>query len=104
MIGEPLVVLFRRVPLLAAMLLADHNPFMWDFNNYQRVAPRGEAVTRHESVGAFRVSTSSWSTRLAKLQLEQTRQWQCGYTAKSPQKRSQQARATYAVLRAKGAF
>ena len=116
-IGEPLAVLFRREPLLAAMPWTDHNPLMLDLNTYQKVAPQGEVVTRHESVGAFRVSTSSWSTRLAKLQLEQTKQWQHAYAEENPQPRGQRARAAlgrhvqvnmrraaYAVLKAKGAF
>ena len=92
-IGEPLAVLFRREPLLAAMPWTDHNPLMLDLNTYQKVAPLGTVVTRHESLGAFRVSASSWSTRLAKLQLEHTKQWQHAYAQESHPTTALQARA-----------
>jgi len=78
-IGEPLAVLFKAKPLKGSMPWTDHNPLMLDLNTYQKVAPLGKVVLRHESVGGFRVSVSSWSTRLAKLQNEQTRQWQQQY-------------------------
>lgn len=116
-IGEPLAVLFRREPLLAAMPWTDHNPLMLDLNTYQKVAPTGTVVTRHESLGAFRVSVSSWSTRLAKLQLHQTKQWQNAYAAQVNPTSSQKARAAagrhlqvnlrraaYALLKARGAM
>ena len=115
--GEPLAVLFRRSPLLAAMPWTDHNPLMLDLNTYQKVAPLGTVVTRRESLGAFRVSTGSWSTRLAKLQLAQTKQWQQAYaqeTHATAATRTRAAagrhlqvnlrRAAYQILKAKGAM
>ena len=80
-IGEPLAVLFRRDALLKAMPWSDANPLVLDLDCYQRVAPSGDVVVRLESVGAFRVSTSSWSTRLAKEQLSQYQRWQREYAA-----------------------
>ncbi|MDO8733480.1 MAG: glycosyltransferase [Actinomycetota bacterium] len=80
-VGEPLAVLFRRDPLLAAMPWNDANPLVLDLDCYQRVASQGDVVVRLESIGAFRVSASSWSTRLAKEQLAQFRQWQSEYAA-----------------------
>ena len=118
-IGEPLAVLFRADALLAAMPWDDSNPLMLDLSTYAKVAPTGDVVVRHESVGAFRVSGSSWSTRLAKLQLEQTKQWQHAYAATatpapSVVERTRAAvgrhlqtglrRAAYATLRARGSF
>ena len=116
-IGEPLAVLFRREPLLAAMPWTDHNPLMLDLNTYQKVAPLGTVVTRHESLGAFRVSTSSWSTRLAKLQLEHTKQWQHAYAQESHPTAAHRVRAAagrhiqvnlrraaYRILKARGAM
>jgi len=118
-IGEPLAVLFRREPLLAAMPWTDHNPLMLDLDTYQKVAPTGTVVTRHESLGAFRVSPSSWSTRLAKLQLEQTKAWQDQYAREAHPKpsRTEQIqsaagrhlqvnlrRAAYTLLKARGAM
>jgi len=80
-IGEPLAVLFRRDALLQAMPWSDANPLVLDLDCYQRVAPIGDVVVRLESLGAFRVSTSSWSTRLAKEQLAQYQRWQREYAA-----------------------
>lgn len=80
-IGEPLAVLFRREPLLQAMPWSDANPLVLDLDCYQRVAPTGDVVVRMESLGAFRVSMSSWSTRLAKEQLAQYQRWQHEYAA-----------------------
>jgi hypothetical protein len=74
---------------------------------------------RDESLGAFRVSTSSWSTRLAKVQREQYARWQAEYAASldQPPSTSERVRArigmetqatlrriAYRVLAAKGAF
>lgn len=116
-IGEPLAVLFRTESLKAAMPWRDDNPLMLDLNTYAAVAPSGNVAIRHESIGAFRVSTSSWSTRLAKLQLEQTRQWQDEYEASHATTSTERIRANlgrhrqvtqrrlaYAALRAKGSL
>lgn len=118
-IGEPLTVLFRAHALRAAMPWDDSNPLMLDLSTYAKVAPRGVVTIRRQSVGAFRVSTSSWSTRIVKLQLEQTKQWQHEYASISFPKvgridrlrayvgRHAQTglrRVAYRVLRAKGAF
>ena len=79
--GEPLAVLFTTSALQSVMPWRDDNPLMLDLNTYTRVAALGEVAIRHDSVGAFRVSGSSWSTKLAKVQLEQTRLWQKEYEA-----------------------
>lgn len=78
-IGEPLAVLFRAPALTAAMPWDDTNPLMLDLSTYAKVAPGGEVVIRRQSVGAFRVSASSWSTRIANHQVAQTRAWQAQY-------------------------
>ena len=118
-IGEPLAVLFRTSQLQAAMPWNDVNPLMLDLSMYQRVAPMGDVALRRESIGAFRVSSSSWSTRLAKQQIEQTRRWQDDFAvnAQPPvttrerqraaigrHKQTTLRRAAYAVLRLKGAL
>jgi glycosyltransferase involved in cell wall biosynthesis len=74
--GEPLAVLFRRAPLDAALSWNDERPFLLDLELYTRVLQTGPIVVRRESIGAFRVSSSSWSTRLVKAQTEQMRHWQ----------------------------
>ena len=78
-LGEPLAVLFRTQALQSQMPWTDDNPLMLDLGLYQRVAPTGDVVLRRESIGAFRVSDASWSTRLAASQSEQTRRWQEAY-------------------------
>jgi len=78
-IGEPLSVLFRRDALLEAMPWDDSNPLVLDLHMYEQVAPRGDVVVDKTSIGAFRVSTSSWSTRLAGVQLHQFERWQQQY-------------------------
>lgn len=78
-IGEPLAVLFRTGALKTALPWLDDNPLMLDLSMYSKVAPSGDVVLRRNSVGAFRVSNASWSTRLAKEQIKQTHRWQQDY-------------------------
>ena len=78
-IGEPLAVLFRTDALQRALPWQDQNPLMLDLSMYAKVAPTGGIAVRHESIGAFRVSNASWSTRLARQQLAQTKRWQQDY-------------------------
>ena len=83
-LGEPLAVLFRRETLFAALPWVDTDPFMLDLDLYARAARNSEIVVRKESIGSFRVSTSSWSTRLAGEQVRQFERWQNTYAASLP--------------------
>lgn len=118
-IGEPLAVLFRTAPLASALPWDDTNPLMLDLSMYESVAPLGDVAARSQSIGAFRVSASSWSTKIAHMQLAQTRQWQDTYArtavpaitsaerrmaAFGRHKQTTLRRAAYAVLRARRAF
>lgn len=78
-IGEPLAVLFRTEALRSALPWVDDNPLMLDLAMYAKVASGAEVVLHETSIGAFRVSGSSWSTRLASQQAAQTRAWQQDY-------------------------
>jgi len=91
--GEPLAVLFRTNALQAAMPWRDDNPLMLDLNTYTRLAPLGDVALRHESIGAFRVSASSWSTTLASQQLKQTQIWQREYEISHPTSKADRVRA-----------
>jgi glycosyltransferase involved in cell wall biosynthesis len=93
-LGEPVSVLFRTDPLKASLPWVDSNPLVLDLDMYAKVAEHGQIVVRKESVGAFRVSTSSWSTRLVKLQVGQYRRWQQEYAAKNHPTKAEQCRAT----------
>lgn len=96
-LGEPFAVLFRSGPLKAVMPWSDENPLMLDLTTYQRIAHLGDVVIRRESIGAFRVSAGSWSTKIAHEQLRQTRLWQEAFeaTALVPPTRIERLRATF---------
>jgi glycosyltransferase involved in cell wall biosynthesis len=83
-LGEPVSVLFRRPALMDALPWDDTNPFVLDLDLYQRVAMAGDVVVRKESIGGFRVSSGSWSTRLVSLQVRQFELWQSQYVASLP--------------------
>lgn len=85
MLGEPHVILFRREPALAGMPWHSRRHYSLDLDTYTGVLEREDAtaIVRKESIGAFRVSTSSWSTRLVSSQLEQLGAWQHEYEARS---------------------
>jgi len=74
--GEPVAVLFPREVLRQALPWNDDRPFLLDVELYTRVMLTGDIYVRKNSVGAFRISASSWSTRLAQSQTEQLRWWQ----------------------------
>lgn len=118
-IGEPLTVLFAKDAITASLPWDDSNPLMLDVTQYTKVAPTGDVVVRDESIGAFRVSNSSWSTRLANVQRAQFARWQRDYAASQQtpptrmertrawlgmEKNALMRRAAYRVLRMKGAF
>lgn len=73
--GEPLAVLFRREALNDHLPWDDTHPFMLDLDMYRRVLTDSYGVVSHTTVGAFRVSAASWSTRLAKSQQQQFQAW-----------------------------
>ncbi len=118
-LGEPVAVLFRRDALLRALSWDDSNPFLLDLTLYAKVARTGDLVVRKESIGAFRVSTQSWSTRLVGEQVRQFRLWQDTFAASlsSPPTSGERRRAfvglhtqallrraAYRWLRMKGSF
>jgi glycosyltransferase involved in cell wall biosynthesis len=118
-IGEPLAVLFRTEILKDSLPWVDENPLMLDLSMYAKVAPKGDVIARMESIGAFRVSGTSWSTQLARKQREQTKSWQESYAQSSEMppsanERRQAAlgrsfqvslrRIAYAVLRVRGSL
>lgn len=117
--GEPLAVLFRTDAIKEAMPWQDSNPLMLDLSTYQKVAADRPVAIRRTSVGAFRVSASSWSTTLASEQLVQTRIWQREYASSRPgdistpdriratigrHRQTTLRRIAYAILRARGAL
>ena len=115
--GEPVSVLFRADALRAALPWDEGRPFLLDLQLYQRVLLAAPIVVRRASVGAFRVSASSWSTRLVRAQTEQLRSWQREVEAIVPTTSRDRAvaraeltrqsllrRAAYRVAKLRGAF
>lgn len=74
--GEPVTTLFRREPMQDALPWLDDKPYVLDIYFDTSVLAKSSVFVRHESIGAFRVSSSSWSTQLAKVQKNQFRSWQ----------------------------
>lgn len=104
-LGEPLAVLFRRERLLECLPWNDTDPLMLDLEMYARVAHGQSVVVRRESVGAFRVSSSSWSTRLAAEQVRQFSHWQQGFAASAtPPPRGYERARAYAGLHTRAAL
>ena len=117
--GEPVTVLFRREHLMQALDWDDTDPFTLDLTLYAKVARTGDVIVRRESIGAFRVSTSSWSTRLVGEQIRQFRRWQQAFASSLPTQptaldrgramvglhaQALLRRAAYRWLRIKGSF
>ena len=98
-LGEPHVILFRRDRLLAAMPWHSRRHYSLDLDTYTSVLeePNVMVFVRKESIGAFRVSTSSWSTRLVSSQIEHMGAWQHEYAAKKHPPASMRARARIAL-------
>lgn len=74
--GEPVTTLFRREPMQDALPWLDDKPYVLDIYFDTAILAKSSVLVRHESLGAFRVSSSSWSTQLAKVQKNQFRSWQ----------------------------
>ena len=74
--GEPVAILFRHEALDAVLNWSDTRPFLLDLDLYTKALQSQSLVVRTESIGAFRVSSSSWSTKLVRDQTQQLRDWQ----------------------------
>jgi len=74
--GEPVAILFRHEALDAVLNWSDTRPFLLDLDLYTKALQSQSLAVRTESIGAFRVSSSSWSTKLVKDQIQQLRDWQ----------------------------
>ena len=72
-IGEPLTVLFRRQLAVQVGGFDDAVPYCIDIDMWCKLMAIGDLYVVPETVGAFRVSRSSWSFRLAGTQAAQDR-------------------------------
>ena len=74
--GEPEAVLFRRSALMKQLPWKATIPYLIDMDMYARIMLAGKVGYLDENVGAFRISSQSWSTRLTSEQSQQFRRWQ----------------------------
>lgn len=74
--GEPLAVMFRAVSLRKCLPWDASIPYLIDMSTYACVMRNGPVGYEDAVVGAFRVSSQSWSTRLSGEQTRQFREWQ----------------------------
>ncbi len=73
LLGEPLAVLFRRTLAERVGGFDATEPYCIDVDMWCRLLAVSDLAVVAETVGAFRVSRSSWSVRLAGLQAAQDR-------------------------------
>jgi len=74
--GEPEAVLFRRSALVTQLPWNSAIPYLIDMEMYARVMLAENVSYLNRTVGAFRISSQSWSTRLVAQQAQQFQQWQ----------------------------
>ena len=72
-LGEPSTVMFRRSALTEAGGFDPRWRYVIDLNSYVEIAKRYDIALIHEPIGVFRVSSTSWSAKLARLQSAETR-------------------------------
>jgi glycosyltransferase involved in cell wall biosynthesis len=72
-LGEPSTVMFRRTALTEAGGFDPQWRYVIDLKAYVEIAKGYQIALIREPIGVFRVSSSSWSARLARLQSEETR-------------------------------
>lgn len=99
-IGEPFAVLFRAEVLRAALPWRDDLPYVIDLDLYARALSEVEVVVITGSAGAFRVSPTALSTRLAAGQQRALQQWQAATVERlqPPPGRWEQRRASWAAV------
>jgi hypothetical protein len=72
-LGEPSTVMFRRSALTEAGGFDPQWRYVIDLKAYTEIAKRYKIALIREPIGVFRVSSTSWSAQLARLQSAETR-------------------------------
>ena len=90
-------MLFRREALIPALPWSDARPLLLDLDLYTKVLTTWDLITQRVSIGSFRVSATSWSTRMARTQSRQLRAWQGEYAQICDPNPVQRVQATLAV-------
>lgn len=83
-IGEPVAVLFSREARAAAGGFRGGLPYVIDLDYWCRLLDAGSLYAMAQTLCAFRVSTGSWSAKLAKEQSAQVRKLYAGLRDRRP--------------------
>jgi len=75
LLGEPVSVLFKTSSLKAAMPWGGSSGYLTDLATYSRVILGEKVLCLPETVGSFRVSRVSWTSRIQHQQEKDFRQW-----------------------------
>jgi glycosyltransferase involved in cell wall biosynthesis len=100
-VGEPHCIMMRKDTIRNAMPWDGRRPYLLDLDTYCKALPGGDeqVVVIRKPLGAFRVSSSSWSTRLTKVQLKQMLAWQDGFATSVDASRRQRLTAHLSARR-----
>jgi len=100
-LGEPHMLLVSRQALLEAMPWRGERPYLLDLDTYTTLLsqPHAQAALVHSSLGAFRVSMDSWSTRLAGAQVHQFDCWRTDFARNHTHSRADSVRGWIGVRR-----
>lgn len=100
-IGEPHMLLAARDALLRAMPWRGERPYLLDLDTYCALfsQPGFMVAVQHTSIGAFRVSSDSWSTRLVKQQVGQFDDWRRHWAREPDLSRSDSIRSWMGIRR-----
>jgi len=75
LLGEPLSVLFKTSALKAAMPWGGSSDYLTDLATYSRVILGEGIVCLTDTLGSFRISRGSWTSRIQRDQENDFRQW-----------------------------
>ena len=94
-VGEPHCIMMRRHTIKNAMPWDGRRPYLIDLDTYCKALPNGDeqVVAIRKPLGAFRVSSLSWTTRLTIVQPEQMLAWLDGFATSVHATRLQQITA-----------
>lgn len=73
--GEPVSTMFRTSALTAALPFDPEYPYLTDLDMYRKILQYGDFAGLSEVHAAFRISTSSWSQVLSKVQSKEFVGW-----------------------------
>lgn len=73
--GEPFCVLFKTQNLKDSLPWSDQFPYVIDLDMYSRVLSHTSYICNQEPIGAFRLSRTSWSSKIGSKQSQNFIDW-----------------------------